>query len=94
MKVLEIAATALFLLIGVRATAAALRGGVEAEESARVRFLMALHDAARAGFWLGLAGLFLGFALIDDARSFRWFAVVPIAMGGLRLIAAAQLARR
>lgn len=59
----------------------------------RDRFLIAMHDAARAGFWLSIAGLFAGFALIDDPASFRWFAVVPILMAGMRLLAATFLAR-
>lgn len=58
------------------------------------RLLVAVHDASRAGFWFALSGLFLGFALIDDAASFRWFALIPIGMAALRMLAAVRLSRR
>lgn len=92
MRVLELALAALALGMALRAamTPTPLEGG---PVSPRERFLIALHDASRGGFWLALAGLFAGFALIDDAASFRWFAIVPILMAGMRLLAATFLAR-
>lgn len=91
MDVLAWVLAALFLLVGVRTalTATQLQGRISETD----RVLIAVHDAARAGFWLGLAGLFAGFALLDDPYGFRWFALVPIVMAGLRLAAAVGLSR-
>lgn len=83
----------IFALVGVTSGARSLRA-VEAEASPGVRALVAVHDAAKAGFWLALGGLFLGFGLVEDDRSIQWFALVPIVMAGVRLLAAARLARR
>jgi hypothetical protein len=61
--------------------------------SARDRFLLALHDAAKAGFWLALGAAFLGLSILEPARDYRWLVVIPIGMAGLRLVAAMLLAR-
>jgi hypothetical protein len=62
-------------------------------EGGRSRFLVALHEAAAAAFWLSLGGFFLGYGLVDDPVSWRWLALVPIGMAALRLATAAILAR-
>jgi hypothetical protein len=62
-------------------------------ESGRDRFLLALHDAAKAGFWLALGAAFLGLSFLEPAGEYRWLVVIPIGMAGLRLIAATLLAR-
>jgi hypothetical protein len=62
-------------------------------EEGRIRFLIALHDSAKAGFWLSLGAFFLGFALIEEIQGFRWFALIPLVMAGLRLATAALLSR-
>jgi hypothetical protein len=62
-------------------------------EDARSGFLIALHEAAKAGFWLTLGGFFLLYGLLEEPQSFRWFALVPVGMAGLRLAAAALLGR-
>jgi predicted membrane metal-binding protein len=82
----------LFLLFGVVSGINSLRA-VRPVESGRVRFLIALHDSAKAGFWLSLGAFFLGFALIQEVQGFRWFAMVPLVMAGLRLATAAFLSR-
>jgi hypothetical protein len=64
------------------------------EESARERALIALHEAAKAGFWLALGAFFVGYAVVREPQEFRWFVMVPIAAAGIRLIAATLLARR
>jgi hypothetical protein len=63
-------------------------------EDARSRFLIALHESAKAGFWLTLGGFFLLYGLLEEPQSFRWFALVPVGMAGLRLAAAAILVHR
>ncbi len=55
--------------------------------------LIAVHDAAKAGFWLSLGGFFLGYGVSAEPQAFRWFAMVPVGMAGLRLITATLLAR-
>jgi hypothetical protein len=92
-RTLELAAAAFFLLLGLRAAATPARI-VGTGLDGRDRVLIALHDAARAGFWFALGGLFLGFGLMDDARSFQWFVIVPISMAAVRMLAAVRLARR
>ncbi|HYH28621.1 MAG TPA: hypothetical protein VEA19_07600, partial [Actinomycetota bacterium] len=57
------------------------------------RALLALHEAAKAGFWLSLGAFFVGAAILDDAEGLRWFLLVPISMAGLRLVAATFLSR-
>jgi hypothetical protein len=60
--------------------------------SSRDRFLLALHDAAKAGFWLALGAAFLGLSILEPARAYRWLVIIPIGMAGLRLVAAMLLA--
>lgn len=91
-SIVELVVASVFVLIGIRSSINSLRS-TDAEPSGRVRALLALHDAAKAGFWFGLGGFFLGFALLDEPQGFRWFAMVPIGMAGLRLAAAALLGR-
>jgi hypothetical protein len=90
--ILELVLAALFLLFGVVSGINSLRDAQPVDEP-RLRFLVAVHDAAKAGFWLALAGFFLGFALIKEPFGFRWFALMPILMAGLRLATAALLSR-
>jgi hypothetical protein len=76
------------LVSGVRSVAAP-----SGMESGRDRFLLALHDAAKAGFWLALGAAFLGLSVLEPAAEYRWLVVIPIGMAGLRLVAATLLAR-
>lgn len=90
--IIELALAGVFLLVGVVSGINSLRG-VEPVEGGRDRFLLAVHDAAKAGFWLALGGFFLGLALMDEPQSFRWFALAPVVMAAVRFLAAAFLAR-
>jgi hypothetical protein len=90
--ILELVLAGTFVLFGVVSGINSLRDAQPSDEP-RVRFLVAVHDAAKAGFWLALGGFFLGFALIDEPMGFRWFAMAPILMAVLRLGAAALLSR-
>jgi len=93
MIVLEWGVAAVAFVLGVRAVLTPVRFE-EGPLPGRDRMLVALYEASRAAFWFSLAGLFAGFALVEDPDSFRVFAVVPILLAGMRMLAAARLARR
>jgi hypothetical protein len=80
------------LVVGLVSATRSLREPIAAENGGS-RFLVALHEASKAGFWLTLGGFFLVYGLADEPGAWRWFALVPIAMAGLRLGTAAVLAR-
>jgi hypothetical protein len=80
------------LVVGVVSAVNSLREPIAAED-AWSRFLLALHQASKAAFWLTLGGFFLVYGLAEEPASWRWFALVPIAMAALRLGTAAVLAR-
>jgi hypothetical protein len=80
------------LLIGVISGIRSLREPIAADDG-RSRFLIAVHEASKAGFWLTLGGFFLVYGLAEEPQDWRWFALVPIAMAALRLGAAALLSR-
>jgi hypothetical protein len=90
--IFEFVLAGIFLLFGLVSAANSLRGA-EPIEDPRVRFLVAVHNSAKAGFWLALGAFFLGFALIEEPQAFRWFAMLPVVMAGLRLASAALLSR-
>jgi hypothetical protein len=87
----ELAAAALFALLGVRSIVHWLRHPIDDIEGRRDLVLYALFVMARAGVWFGLMGLFLLFASVetrgraftDDAAELNWYVVVllvPIAL--------------
>jgi hypothetical protein len=82
----------LLALIGLGSGLRSLAAPTEAV-SGRDRFLLAVHDAAKAGFWLGLGAAFVGLSVLEPARDYRWLVMIPIGMAGLRLLAATFLAR-
>jgi hypothetical protein len=88
----EVAAAALFFLIGARSVLGSIRQ-MGTEDSGRVRTLIAVHEAAKAGFWLALGAFFLGYAVVREPQEFRWFVMIPIVMAGIRLLTATLLAR-
>jgi hypothetical protein len=90
--IFELVLAGLFLMFGLISAVNSLREARPIDDP-RVRFLVAVHDSAKAGFWLALAAFFLGFALIEEPQAFRWFALLPVAMAGLRLVTAALLSR-
>ena len=93
MSWVEIGAGALFALVGLRSAVRSVRE-MGSEGRVRDRALMALHETAKAGFWLSLGAFFLGYALLPDLSGFRWFIMAPIVMAGLRLLAATRLGPR
>jgi hypothetical protein len=80
------------LLIGLYSAIRSIQNPVPAEDG-RSRFLIAVHEACKAGFWLTFGGFFLAYGLLDQPQAFRWFAMVPLSMAALRLLTATLLAR-
>jgi hypothetical protein len=80
------------LLIGAYSAVRSLTDPIPGDDG-RSRLLIALHEASKAGFWLTLGGFFVLYGLVDEPQAWRWFAVVPIAMAGLRLTMAWALSR-
>jgi hypothetical protein len=84
--ILELVAAAFLILVGLWVAYYSLKEPPDVR-SGKKRFLFALHEAARAGFWLALGAWFLGLALLPEPQTWRWFIIVPIGMAGLRLAA-------
>jgi hypothetical protein len=84
--ILELIAAVVLILVGFWVAYWSLKEPMEVR-SAKERFLVAVHEASRAGFWLALGAWFLGLALIEEPQTWRWFILVPIGMAGLRLAA-------
>lgn len=93
MSWVELSLAALFGVFGMVSAFRSLSRPAAAAEDGRARFLIAVHDAAKALFWFALGGFFLAYGLAPDAPGVRWVALVPIGMAALRLLTAAALAR-
>jgi hypothetical protein len=91
-RVFELVLAGVLILVGLGSASRSLRE-TSGEGTGRERFLVAVQDSARAGFWLSAGGVFLGYALLGDPSGFRWAVMIPIGMAGLRLVAAYLLAR-
>ncbi len=74
----------IFALVGLSAAAKSLRETTP-ESSGRVRFLLAVHDASKSGFWLALAAVLVGLSLVENPYPYRWLALIPILFASLRL---------
>lgn len=81
------------VLIGLWSAWRSLAQPVPAEDAGS-RFLIAVHQASKAGFWFGFGAFFLAYGLLEHPEGFRWFALVPVGMAVLRLATALLLARR
>jgi hypothetical protein len=90
---LEILVAIPLVLIGLGSAWRALADPVPAEDTGS-RFLIAVHQASKAGFWFAFGGFFLAYGLLEHPEGFRWFALVPVGMAVLRLGSALLLARR
>jgi hypothetical protein len=89
----EFVVAGFFLLAGLVSITRSLSRPVDAPDDRRSRFLLAMHDSAKAGFWLSLGGFFLAYGLVSEPHSIRYAALIPIGMAGLRLVASTLLAR-
>lgn len=92
MRVLEGSIAAALMLIAVVSVVRSF-GHVRPDDPRRIRRLIVLHDAARAGFWFGLALLFLGYATLDRPKDATWVLAVPLVFAGVRVLTAQALTR-
>jgi hypothetical protein len=90
---MELVLAGLFGLFGLVSAFRSLSRPAGEDEAGRERLLIAVHDAAKALFWFSLAAFFLAYGQSDEPQHVRWLALVPIAMAGIRLLAATALAR-
>jgi hypothetical protein len=91
-QIIGLAIGGLLVLVGLVSGLRAVSSPGTAD-SGRDRFLLALHDASKAGFWLALGAAFVGLSVLEPAAEYRWLVIIPIGMAGLRLVAATLLAR-
>ena len=91
-NIFELTLAGLLFAAGIRSLIVWLRTEFDAESPSE-RVLFALHAAARAGIWLSLAALFLGYAVVNEPQGIRWLALVPLALAGLQLLTGMALSR-
>jgi hypothetical protein len=84
--ILELVVAVVLILVGLWVAYWSLKEPMEVR-SGKERFLVAVHEAAKAGYWLALGAWFLGLALIEEPQTWRWFILVPIGMASLWLVA-------
>jgi hypothetical protein len=86
----ELAVAGLLLLGGVRSLLRWMRTEFEPESTGE-QALYLLYATARVGTWLAFAAFAAGYALVDEPQSFRWFFVVPVALGAIQLLTGLRL---
>jgi hypothetical protein len=89
-QVAELVIAGVLAVLGIRSLVKWLRVPFRAE-TAGESVLYALHVTARVGMWFAFAGFFAGYALVDDAKSFRWYVLVPLALAGIQLLTSLAL---
>lgn len=89
---LEYALGGLLVLFGLVSAVRSLASPATVEER-RVRVLIAVHDAAKAMFWISLGGFFVLYAAAEEQEVVRWLVLVPIGMAAIRLLTASVLSR-
>ena len=92
MTVVELAIACLFVAGGFRSFLRWRGTDIEGPR-AWERALLALHLTARIGMWMAFAGLFVGYALVDEPRQLGWFVLVPITLAALQLLSGLALWR-
>jgi hypothetical protein len=89
---LEYVVGGLLILFGLVSAARSLSSPATAKER-RIRLLIAVHDAAKAMFWISLGGWFVLYATAEEQEVVRWLVLVPIGMAAIRLLTASVLSR-
>jgi len=89
---LEYVVGGLLILFGLVSAVRSLVSPATADER-RIRLLIAIHDAAKAMFWISLGGFFVLYAAAEEQEVVRWLVLVPIGMAAIRLLSASVLSR-
>jgi hypothetical protein len=89
---LEYVVGGLLMVFGLVSAVRSLVSPATADER-RIRLLIAIHDAAKAMFWISLGGFFVLYAAAEEQDVVRWLALVPIGMAAIRLLSASVLSR-
>jgi len=89
---LEYVVGGLLILFGLVSAVRSLASPATADER-RIRLLIAIHDAAKAMFWISLGGFFILYAAAEEQDVVRWLVLVPIGMAAIRLLSASVLSR-
>ncbi len=101
MKAVELTLAVLLALAGVRSLWVWSRRRFEGVDVVD-HVLYSLYLTGRVGLWFALSGLFLIYASVDahgqpatdELRPYRWYLIVPLALGGLQMVAGWFLGRR
>jgi hypothetical protein len=88
--VVELLVAAAFVLLGVRSLVRWMRKRFDARTPGET-VLYSLHVTARVGMWFAFAGFFVGYALVDQPRTFRWYVMVPLTLAAIQFLTAVAL---
>jgi hypothetical protein len=89
---LEYVVGGLLMVFGLVSAVRSLVSPATADERG-IRLLIAIHDAAKAMFWISLGGFFVLYAAAEEQEVVRWLVLVPIVMAAIRLLSASVLSR-
>ena len=100
-ETVEYVVALVFAALGIRSVVHWARRPFETND-VRDLVLYALYLTGRVGLWFAVAGLFVlygstrtrGRAFTDDVATYRWYAVVFLALAALQLVAGQFLGRR
>jgi hypothetical protein len=92
MTVVELVLAVLFTAGGIRSLMRWFGSSFDATSTTE-QVAYALHITARVGMWFGFAGFFVGYALVAEPQSMRWYVFVPLGLACLQLLTSVFLAR-
>jgi hypothetical protein len=93
LDVASLVVAALLVALGILSLVRWLRRGFQPSGPGEA-VLYAVHVTARVGMWFAFAGLFAGYALVDDPPAFRWYVMVPLALAAIQFVTAVLLAQQ
>lgn len=97
MTAVEVSLAVLLALAGLRSLWTWMRRRLPGADPVD-HLLYALHLTGRVGLWFSLAGFFALYAYVDAAgvslRPYRWYAIVPLVLAAVQLVAGWFLAHR
>jgi hypothetical protein len=88
----EFVIAGILVALGLRSLRRWMRTEFRAESPAE-QVLYSAHVFSRVGMWFAVAGLFVGYALVEDPQSLGWYVFVLLGLAGLRLMSSFYLWR-